>query len=162
MSSHQAAALIGDLIGLAIPLFLLFATWLTHHLINRSRRQYLSRQESYFRARLLQTNLKSFPAGKCTRPILVSGSAVIANNYFVSFVSGFKHIFGGELKGYTAMCSDARRLATIRMLQEAEAAGANAVVDIRFETSTILSADNQKQSGGVELLVYGTAIRLEP
>ena len=60
------------------------------------------------------------------------------------------------------MCSDARRLALVRMLQEAEAAGANAVFNIRYETATIIAANNQKQSGGVELIAYGTAVRMDP
>ncbi|MBP5232448.1 MAG: heavy metal-binding domain-containing protein [Planctomycetes bacterium] len=105
--------------------------------------------------------MRRFPQGKCSRPVLVSGTAVIANNYFVSFASVFKHLFGGELKGYTAMCADARRLAIVRMLQEAEAAGANAVFNVRFETANVLTANSQKQSGGVELIVYGTAMRLD-
>ena len=162
MAVHPASSLLIRLVvDLGIPVFLLAGTWLTQYLITRSRRKYLDRQEQYFRERLLQTNLKNFPPGKCSQPVLVSGSAVIANNYFVSFAAGFKHLFGGEFKGYTGMCSDARRLAMVRMLQEAEAAGANAVFNVRFETATIVSANNQRQAGGVELIAYGTAVRME-
>ena len=160
--SHRNPSLIGDLISLAIPAVLLFGAWLAHRRVNSTRRKYLEEQEEYFRKRLLETNLKTFPPGKCSNPVLVSGSAVIANNYFVSFAAGFKQVFGGEMKGYTLMCSDARRLAKVRMLQEAEAAGANAVFNIRYETATIIAANNQKQSGGVELIAYGTAVRMEP
>ena len=142
-----------------LPLLLLGGTWLTEHMIIRSRRKYLSEQEAYFRERVQMTNLKQFPAGDCSAPVLVTGSAVIANNYFVSFASAFKHIFGGELRGYTGMCSDARRLALVRMLQEAEQQGADGVCNVRFETATIVSANNQKQSGGVELIAYGTAFK---
>ena len=159
--SPEAGLIVNLIVNLGIPLLLLAVTWLTQYLITRSRRKYLDQQEQYFREHLLQTNLKSFPPGKCSQPVLVSGSAVIANNYFVSFAAGFKHLFGGEFKGYTGMCSDARRLATVRMLREAEAAGANAVFNIRFETATIVSANNQRQSGGVELIAYGTAVRME-
>ena len=105
------------------------------------------------------TNLKQFPGGSFGVPVMVTGAAVIANNYFVSFVSGFKHLFGGEMKGYSDMCSDARRLALVRMLQEAEKMGADAVCNVRFETATITSGDDKQKSGGVELLVYGTAYR---
>ena len=141
------------------PLLLLGGSWLIQHLIVSSRRKYLAAQEAYFREKIRMTNLKQFPAGNCSSPVLVTGSAVIANNYFVSFASAFKHIFGGELKGYTGMCSDARRLALVRMLQEAEQYGANGVCNVRFETATIVSANNQKQSGGVELIAYGTAFK---
>ena len=160
-SSARAAAEL--IINLGIPLFLLFGTWLIQHLVVGSRRRYLDTQEKHFREVLQLSNLKQIPAGRhVSNPILVAGSAAIANNYFISFIAGFKHVFGGEMKGYTQMCSDARRLALVRMYQEAEAAGANAVLNIRFETSTIISANDQKQSGGVELIAYGTAVRIEP
>lgn len=142
-----------------LPAILLGATWITQHNIVRARRKMLSEREEYFRKRIPLTNLKQFPAG-CSSAALVSGAVVIADNYFISFVAGFKHLFGGEMKGYTGMCSDARRLALVRMLQEAERFGANAVCNVRFETSTINSGEARKKSGGVELIAYGTAFRV--
>ena len=97
--------------------------------------------------------------GDCCSASLVTGAAVIANNYFVSFISTFKHFFGGEMKGYSGMCSDARRLALVRMLKDAESLGANAVCNVRFETSTISNGDKSQKSAGVELIAYGTAFR---
>ncbi len=161
MGTHHASA-VELFFTLGFPLLLLAVAWVAQRMVTQSRRKYLDEQEEHFRQRLLLTNMRRFPQGKCSRPVLVSGTAVIANNYFVSFASVFKHLFGGELKGYTAMCADARRLAMVRMLQEAEAAGANAVFNVRFETSTIASANNQKQTGNVELIAYGTAVRMEP
>ena len=141
-----------------LPLILLGTTWITHHNIIRSRRKMLSEREAYYRERIPLTNLKQFPA-RSSAPTLVTGSAVIADNYFISFIASFKHLFGGEIKGYTGMCSDARRLALVRMLQEAEQIGANAVCNVRFETSTINSGEARRKSGGVELIAYGTAFR---
>ena len=144
---------------LVIPLGLLVVTWVTQHCMIRARRKYLAEREAYYRERILLTNLKQYPAGECFAPSLVTGAVVIASNYFVTFVSAFKHLFGGEMKGYSGMCSDARRLALVRMLQEAEKMGADAVCNVRFETATITSGDDKQKSGGVELLVYGTAYR---
>ena len=158
-AADEAAAVTFLFVYIGLPLLLLGGSWLIHHLILSSRRKYLAAQEAYFRDRIRMTNLKQFPGPGCSAPVLVSGAAVIANNYFVSFASSFKHIFGGELAGYSGMCSDARRLALVRMLQEAEQQGADAVCNVRFETATIVSANNQKQSGGVELIAYGTAFR---
>ena len=141
-----------------LPAILLGTTWITHHNIIRSRRKMLSEQEEYFRKRIPMTNLKQFPA-RSSAPTLVTGSAVIADNYFISFIASFKHLFGGEIKGYTGMCSDARRLALVRMLQEAEQLGADAVYNVRFETSTVNSGEKRKSSGGVELIAYGTAVK---
>jgi len=63
------------------------------------------------------------------------------------------------MKGYTGMCADARRLALVRMLQDAEAIGADAVCNVRFETSSISGESNRQKNGGVELIAYGTAYR---
>ena len=144
---------------LVIPLMLLVVTWVTQHCMIRARRKYLAEREAYYRERILLTNLKQYPAGECFAPSLVTGAVVIAGNYFVTFVSAFKHLFGGEMKGYTGMCADARRLALVRMLQDAEAIGADAVCNVRFETSTINSAEQRQKTAGVELIAYGTAYR---
>lgn len=140
-----------------LPLLLIVGSWLIHRSIENSRHKYLDNQEAYYRDRIRLTNLKLFP-GNCDSAVLVSGTAVIASNYFISFVSRFKHIFGGEMKGYTQLCTDARRLALVRLLQEAEHAGATMVYNVRFETSTIATG-NKNKSGGVELIAYGTAVR---
>ena len=155
---------LGGLITLALyiglPLILLLGTCIVNCLIRRSRNKYLAEQELYFSRRIRMTNLKRFPQGSCHDPVLVTGIAVVANNYFVSALANFKHIFGGELKGYTELCAAARRLALVRMLQEADKMGANVIYNLRFETSNILSANNkQKTAGGVELIAYGTAVK---
>ena len=155
---RQIEGIIAICIQLGVPVLVLVCAWLSNRHVQRSRERELSAKEEYFRPRIRQNNLKHFPAGSGS-PVLVSGCAVIANNYFVSFASSFKHLLGGEMKGYTRLCSAARRLALVRMLEEAERAGANAVYNIRFETATIVSANNQKQSGGVELIAYGTAVK---
>ena len=141
-----------------VPLLLIVGSWLIHRSIENSRHKYLDNQEAYYRNRIRLTNLKLFP-NNCDSAVLVSGSAVIASNYFISFVSQFKHIFGGEMKGYTQLCTDARRLALVRLLQDAEHAGANMVYNVRFETATISAGNNRKQTGGVEMIAYGTAVR---
>ena len=145
--------------NVGVPVTLLAATWMTQRMIIRERRKYLSEQEARFRETIPMTNLKRFPDKAFCDPALVTGSVVIATNYFISFISSFKHLFGGEMKGYTGMCSDARRIALVRMLQEAEQLGADAVYNVRFETSTVNSGEKRKSSGGVELIAYGTAVK---
>ena len=159
MDDDIRAAFIMLFFYIVLPMLLLGGTWLTERMITRTRRRFLTAREAYFRERIRMTNLKHVPDGNYTAPALVTGSAVIANNYFVSFAAAFKHLFGGELKGYSGMCSDARRLALVRMLYEAEQMGADMVFNVRFETATISMDDQQQKSGGVELIVYGTACR---
>ncbi len=85
---------------------------------------------------------------------LVRGSVVKSKNLFVDIFQGFKSIVGGELKGYSKMMEEARFEATRRMIKQAEEYGGDAIVAIRFTTSTILD-------GASEIMAYGTAVRLK-
>ena len=69
-------------------------------------------------------------------------------------MAGLKNIFGGELKGYTELLAEARQEATDRMVAQAEALGANAILNVRFSTSSVTQ-------GAAELYAYGTAVTLE-
>ena len=85
---------------------------------------------------------------------LVSGSTVRAKHVGRDFMAGLKNIVGGELKGYTELLNDARQQATARMREQAEALGANAIVNVRFSTSSVAQ-------GAAEIYVYGSAVRVE-
>ena len=85
---------------------------------------------------------------------LVQGSSVRAKHAGRDLMAGLKNIFGGELKGYTELLQESRDEAIERMKQQAEAAGANAVLNVRFSTSSIAQ-------GAAEVYVYGTAVALE-
>ena len=85
---------------------------------------------------------------------VVSGSTVRAKHIGRDFMASLKNIVGGELKGYTELLHEAREDAIQRMTQQAESLGANAVVNVRFSTSSIAQ-------GAAELFAYGTAVRVE-
>lgn len=85
---------------------------------------------------------------------VVSGSTVRAKHIGRDIMAGLKNIVGGELKGYTELIADARSQAVQRMTDEAIRLGANAVVNVRFSTSSIAQ-------GAAELFAYGTAVRVE-
>ena len=85
---------------------------------------------------------------------VVSGSTVRAKHVGKDILAGLKNLVGGELKGYTELLMEARAEATERMKRQAESVGANAVVNVRFSTSSITQ-------GAAELFAYGTAIRVE-
>jgi len=97
-----------------------------------------------------------FIPGKRIREIkgLVQGNTVRAKHVGRDIVAGLKNIVGGELKGYTELLVESRREALVRMLGQAEELGANAVLNVRFATSSITS-------GAAELYVYGTAVVVE-
>ena len=83
---------------------------------------------------------------------LVKGSTIQSKHIGKDIAAGFKTIVGGELKGYTEMMEDARRVATERMIAEAQVLGADAIVCVRFATSAIMQ-------GAAEVIAYGTAVR---
>jgi uncharacterized protein YbjQ (UPF0145 family) len=85
---------------------------------------------------------------------VVTGNTVRAKHVGRDIMAGLKNIVGGELKGYTELLQDSRKEATERMIEQAESMGANAVVNIRFATSSIAQ-------GAAELFAYGTAVRVE-
>ncbi|RKQ69017.1 uncharacterized protein YbjQ (UPF0145 family) [Litorimonas taeanensis] len=85
---------------------------------------------------------------------LVQGNTVRAKHVGRDIMAGLKNIVGGELRGYTELLEDARGQATERMIDEARSMGANAVVNVRFSTSSVAQ-------GASELYVYGTAVVLD-
>ncbi len=85
---------------------------------------------------------------------VVTGNTVRAKHVGRDIMAGLKNIVGGELKGYTELLQDSRKEATERMIEQAQSMGANAVVNIRYATSSI-------SQGAAELFAYGTAVRVE-
>jgi uncharacterized protein YbjQ (UPF0145 family) len=99
------------------------------------------------------TNLRTLPATE-KPPLLVTGSVVIAFDYFRRFIAGFVMLVGGRITMYETMLDRARREALLRLLEQAEAAGAREVHNVRYEFSRV----GHTTKGGAELLAYGTAI----
>ena len=85
---------------------------------------------------------------------VVTGSTVRSKHIGRDIMAGIKNIFGGELTGYTELLQESRSDALARMVQEAESLGANAVVNVRFTTSSITQ-------GAAELFAYGTAVQVD-
>ncbi len=85
---------------------------------------------------------------------LVQGSTIRAKHVGRDIMASLKNIVGGELKGYTELLVEARREAMSRMIRQAEELGANAVVNVRFSTSSVAQ-------GAAEILCYGTAVKVQ-
>ncbi|WP_317930161.1 YbjQ family protein [Halioxenophilus sp. WMMB6] len=104
---------------------------------------------------MLISNIEIVPGKKIAKHLgMVQGNTVRAKHAGRDLMASLKNVFGGELKGYTELLNDAREEATQRMLDQAKAIGANAVINVRFSTSSI-------SAGAAELFVYGTAVVLE-
>ncbi len=104
---------------------------------------------------MLTSNLEIIPGQRIVRHLgLVQGSTVRAKHVGKDLLAGVKNIFGGELRAYTELLQESREEALKRMIEQAEAVGANAVINIRFSTSSITM-------GAAELFAYGTAVVVE-
>lgn len=104
---------------------------------------------------MLITNIEEIPGKKIVAHYgLVTGSTVRAKHVGRDLMAGLKNIIGGELKGYTELLEDARGQAKDRMIEQAKEMGANAVINVRFNTSSIAQ-------GASELYIYGTAVKVE-
>jgi len=104
---------------------------------------------------MLISNMEIVPARKIVQHLgLVQGSTVRAKHAGRDIMASFKNVFGGELKGYTELLSESRDEAVARMIEQAQTLGANAVINVRFSTSSIAA-------GASEIFVYGTAVILE-
>ncbi len=98
------------------------------------------------------TNLETIPGRTITQHLgMVQGNTVRAKHVGRDIMAGFKNIVGGELRGYTELLTESREESVKRMVEEAHALGANAILNVRFSTSSV-------SAGASELYVYGTAV----
>jgi uncharacterized protein YbjQ (UPF0145 family) len=101
------------------------------------------------------SNLESIPGKNVVEYMgLVSGSTVRAKHIGRDLMAGLKNIVGGELTGYSELLQESRHEAMERMIKQAKKMGANAILNVRFSTSSVAQ-------GAAELYVYGTAVRID-
>ena len=85
---------------------------------------------------------------------MAKGTVVYSKNLGRDFMAGMKTLVGGEIVGYTEMLNEARQIATKRMVEDAEKLGANAIVGVRYGSSSLMQ-------GAAEVVAYGTAVKLK-
>ena len=101
---------------------------------------------------MIVSNIEIIPGKRITKHLgMVQGNSVRTKHLGRDIMAGLKNIVGGELVGYTELLNDARQEATDRMIEQAKSIGANAVLNVRFSTSSV-------SAGAAELFVYGTAV----
>lgn len=104
---------------------------------------------------MLIVNTNDIPGNTIAETLgLVKGEIVQSKHLGKDFMAGMKTIVGGEIKGYTDMIREARKIATDRMIEEAEKLGADAIVNVRFGSSAVMQ-------GAAEIIAYGTAVKLK-
>ena len=104
---------------------------------------------------MILTNVETVPGKKIVEHYgLVQGSTIRAKHVGRDIMASLKNLVGGELKGYTQLMKEARLEATERMTEQAKQFGANAIVNVRYATSSVAQ-------GAAELFAYGTAVKVE-
>lgn len=104
---------------------------------------------------MIITNIETVPGKTIVEHYgLVSGSTIRAKHVGRDIMAGLKNLVGGELKGYTQLLHESRQQALERMIEQARQLGANAVVNVRFSTSSVAQ-------GAAELYAYGTAVHIK-
>ena len=104
---------------------------------------------------MIITNIETVPGKTIVEHFgLVSGSTIRAKHVGRDLMAGLKNLVGGELKGYTELLHESRQQAVERMIEQARQLGANAIVNVRFSTSSVAQ-------GAAELYAYGTAVHIK-
>ena len=103
---------------------------------------------------MLLLNIDHVPGRDMEAIGLVKGTVVQSKNFGKDFMAGMKTLVGGEITSYTDMLVEDRQIATKRMVDEANALGADAIVNIRFGSSAVMQ-------GAAEVIAYGTAVKLK-
>ena len=101
---------------------------------------------------MLLVNIDHIPGKELEVLGMVKGTIVQTKHFGKDFMAGMKTLVGGEIVGYTEMLTEARQIATKRMVDEAEKMGADAVINIRFGSSALMQ-------GAAEVIAYGTAVK---
>ncbi len=101
---------------------------------------------------MLLVNIDYIPGRELEVIGLVKGNVVQSKNFGKDFMAGMKTLVGGEITDYTEMLQEARQIAIKRMMDEAEALGADAVINMRLASSAIMQA-------AAEIIAYGTAVK---
>lgn len=102
---------------------------------------------------MLLLNIEYIPGKEIEALGIVKGSVVQSKNFGKDFMAGMKTLVGGEIASYTNMLTEARQIATKRMVDEAESMGADAIVGVRYTSASIMQ-------GAAEITAYGTAVRI--
>lgn len=101
---------------------------------------------------MLLVNIDYIPGKELEVLGMVKGAVVYSRNLGKDFMAGMKTLVGGEIEGYTEMLNTARQIAAKRMVDEAEALGADAVINMRYGSSSVMQ-------GAAEVIAYGTAVK---
>ena len=146
---------------LLITLGLLVLAYLLGTMLERRHFSHIRDREVKTKA-MIVTNFEAVPSEwQVASSYLVTGNVVVSLDYFKRFIANLRAFFGGRIKAYEPLMDRARREAVLRMKEEALKRGYDAVINVRLETSRIANSVNDDGTAGIEVLAFGTALKLD-
>ena len=103
---------------------------------------------------MLLLNIDYIPGKELEALGIVKGSVVQSKHFGKDFMAGMKTLVGGEIASYTEMLNESRQIAVKRMVDEAEALGADAIINVRYASSSMMQS-------AAEVIAYGTAVKIK-
>ena len=151
------------LINIGITLGLLVGSYITGSILERRHFENIRRREEQHRQFPVVT-FATIPDGwQVVSSDLVTGNVVVSLDYFKRFLASLRALVGGRIRSYEPLLERARREALLRMIESARSGGYHAIVNVRLETARLAnSRGNGEGTAGVEMLAFGTALRLAP
>ncbi len=143
-----------------LPIGLIVLAFFTGSAVERRHYASIRRRERRARHLPVLTFREVPPGWRVEESTLLTGSVVISLDHFKRFVAGLRDLVGGRVAAYESLLDRARREAILRLKEQAFAAGYRAVINLRLETYQTAGAGDGQGTAGVEVLAYGTALRL--
>jgi len=147
------------LVSIGIPVLLIIVGKVLGSNIERRHYESIAAREAHFRDQPAFSTKHSNTSRPVRSASLATGSVVVSVDHFKRFVSGFRMIFGGEVRSYSSLIDRGRREAVLRMKESQP--NAHAYLNTRLETSTISSTSGNEGIGTIEVLAYGTAVHYD-
>jgi uncharacterized protein YbjQ (UPF0145 family) len=159
MTLEEFIALFSVLLVFFSPLILFFGTWWIGGMLERNHYRSIRTREAAL-LHLPAITMRTADSGRqVAEARLVTGCVVVSNDYFKKVLASLRKIFGGRLRSYESLVDRARREAVLRMKESS--GGADAILNVRLETSTISRTSRDRGMGAIEVVAYGTAIRYQ-
>lgn len=138
---------------------LLITGYLTGRYFEQNHYKRIREKEAYFREKIeVVAHGKFYTSEFAKNPQLLEGNVVVASDYFKNFIAAAVSIIGGRVKTYETLLDRGRREAVIRLLEKAEAVGANKVINLRIDAVNVNNTHGKKGMPIIECFAYGTAI----
>ncbi len=149
-------------LNFGVPLLILLLAYFLGSYIERRHFRKIRERESALHGYPIMTFEDTPDTWRVGSSTLVSGSVVVSLDYFKRVIAGLRASVGGRIKTYEPLLDRARREALLRMAESAKGSGYDAVVNVRLETSRLAnSRGNGNGTAGVEMLAFGTALKLD-